>query len=154
MGAVAKALSRYRPNNSMSMSESNRIGTLAELSVQRDLLNNGFNVSVPIDDYSYDLIAEWDGEFTRIQVKNGHIKDNSLRASLDSYIRGENKEYKDDDFDILAVYHPDCDDCYYADWSEIGNTMFQVYIGDMDELMPMHLAQTNLPSEHKIDKLK
>jgi len=136
------------------MKDTNRVGTIAELSVQKELIENGYNVSIPVDDYKYDIVAEMGGEFTRIQVKNGHMKNNSLRASLDSYIRGENREYDENDFDFLAVYNPKSDKCYYTDWSEVGTTMFQLYMGDVDDLMPMHLAQTNLPSDHTIESLK
>lgn len=48
-----------------------QVGLITEYKCQLYLIENGFNVLLPIGNYQkYDLVIEKDGKFTRIQVKH------------------------------------------------------------------------------------
>lgn len=80
-------------------------GVVAEMQVASKLIEDGYTVSEPINDGKYDLVAEKGGEFTRIQVKNGRMKNGSVRATLCEYSRGDTYVYGKDDIDAFGIYN-------------------------------------------------
>ena len=78
-----------------------RIGTLGELAVIKDVLNQGFNCYVPAcDDAQVDLIVETDYHFKKIQVKT--IRRLKTRSSIEVRMK---KHMNTKRVDILAIYY-------------------------------------------------
>ena len=68
------------------------------------LVEKGYVVLTPINSNScYDIVAEKDGKFTRIQVKYLTSKNGRLRVELDRPKR-KTKTYMDRDVDAMGVY--------------------------------------------------
>lgn len=74
------------------------------------------NISMPISGHiAYDLVAEIDNEFYKVQAKSRAKKDGCiyLRLGNTSVHRREFYKYKIDDFDILAIYCQEIDEVYW-----------------------------------------
>lgn len=53
-----------------------QIGLITEMQCQLFLVENGFNVLIPIGNHQkYDLVIEKNGKFTKIQVKHASLQD-------------------------------------------------------------------------------
>jgi len=104
--------------------DTNRVGDLAESKVQTDLIENGYNVSIPLHDVEYDLIAEESGKFYRIQVKVATERNDrdSAQAQLKRSSRdtgnGDQRLYSENAFDVLAVWAKPYDGVAYTAWDE------------------------------------
>ena len=92
-------------------------GAIGEHKVVADLICQGYRVSKPLmESMPYDLIVSKKNYFYTVQVKyvsrvKNHIETTPRR------IRGRNgKKEKNIEFDILAIYCPETNDCYYI-WS-------------------------------------
>ena len=60
------------------MNETKQKGLTTELEVQLYFTKLGYNVCVPLgEDCRYDMIVDFDGILTRIQVKTSHVKKNN-----------------------------------------------------------------------------
>lgn len=70
------------------------IGAAGVALVQQQLLAQGFNVSLPVVDVGYDLISDWAGHLTRIQVKTSSVTD---RVTSNTFMlrKGYTKEHWD-----------------------------------------------------------
>lgn len=97
-----------------------RIGSIGVQKVTAKLLEQGFLVSVPVLDEGYDLITDWKGKLTRVQVKSTMgVPDSHTRNKLKFFaVRGPgygygaflkvNKQkmvYKANDCDAFIFYH-------------------------------------------------
>lgn len=86
--------------------EPKRTGSVAELAVAKKLVERGFTVSWPLNEDSYDLIAEKDGKARRIQVKSANInKGGSYRCGL-THCRTKNLSYTKSDCDFIILFAP------------------------------------------------
>jgi hypothetical protein len=101
--------------------DTNRNGEIAEQIVATNLLELGFNVSKPVLEDRYDLIADIEGDLVKVQVKRGYkdgSRDDTFRANLQRQIRratGDNRdeEYSDEDVDAFALYDQYSDSVYW-----------------------------------------
>jgi hypothetical protein len=97
-----------------------RKGDLAELRVAADLAARGCQVLFPYgEDCDYDLGADYEGRFHRVQVKysksNGEVV--VVRCRSHSLTNGkvrQTKIYTSAVVDWIAVYEPTTDRCYYV----------------------------------------
>lgn len=93
-------------------------GAIGEHRVVADLINKGYRVHKPlIDSLPYDIVVSIKGFFYRVQVKyvrmrRGNIETSPRRANTQN-VRSRNEE-----FDLLAIFCPDTDQCYYIWTSE------------------------------------
>ena len=93
-------------------------GAIGEHRVVADLINKGYRVHKPlIDSLPYDVVVSINGFFYRVQVKyvrlrKGHIETSPRRVNTKKE-KSRNKE-----FDLLAIFCPDTDQCYYIWTSE------------------------------------
>lgn len=102
----------------------NTIGNLAELKVAADLTASNYNVSIPLSDELYDIVAEKEGVFYRVQAKVATARNdrNSAQAQIKrssrDYGNSEQRLYSKDAFDILAVWAKPYDSVAYKVWDE------------------------------------
>ena len=104
-----------------------RKGDLAELKVAADLLDRGCHLSFPYgEDCDYDLVADFDGVFHRVQVKytesDGKVV--GVRCMSHSLTNGkirQTKHYTAEIIDWIAVYDRTTDRCYYFPARELGS---------------------------------
>ena len=101
-------------------------GDLAELKVGADLIDRGCRLSIPFgEDSDYDLIADYEGRFHRVQVKyarsDGQIV--VIRCRSHSLTMGRvraTKHYTPSMIDWIAAYDPTTECCYYCPSWELG----------------------------------
>ncbi len=88
---------------------------MAELAVAGKLIKLGYTVSWPLNEDSYDLIAERDGKLSRIQVKSATLKPKrgSYMCCL-SYGRVKMLKYTAKECDFIVMYAP-----YRSDFPDI-----------------------------------
>lgn len=104
-----------------------RKGDLAELKVAADLVDRGCHLSFPYgEDCDYDLIADRNGVFHRVQVKYTESDGRMVlvRCRSHSLTKGKvrhTKHYTAETVDWIAVYDRTTDRCYYLPSSELGS---------------------------------
>jgi hypothetical protein len=82
-----------------------------------DLIGRGFEVLLPVNSTSpFDLAIYRDGQFVRVQVKyiaaiRGVL---TVAISRKSIWQGRVKKRSNDEADIVCVFNPDTDKCYYV----------------------------------------
>lgn len=98
-------------------------GAIGEHRVVADLINKGYRVHKPlIDSLPYDIVVSIKGFFYRVQVKyvrlrRGHIETSPRRANT------QNVKSRNEEFDLLAIFCPDTDQCYYIWTSEFDTSI-------------------------------
>ena len=99
------------------------IGELGESSVLAALIKAGYRVSLPFGDHDrYDLVAELDGQFQRLQVKVGRLKQGGIVfRTVSSTGKGASKIVLNylDNADSFAVYCPELDSTYLVPVHEV-----------------------------------
>ena len=101
-------------------------GELAEISIAKQFLKNGYNVSFPYgDNQRYDLIIEISNILYKVQCKTGKLKDgvlvfNCSNSTVNEVIEGQPKGHYRGQIDYFAVYSPELDKCYLLPVSEVG----------------------------------
>jgi hypothetical protein len=135
--------------------EDNKKGDLAEIKVQSDLVAKDMRVSIPVHEIEYDIVAEEDGNFYRIQVKTGtyrsdrdSIECNILRSGRD-YGSGEQRKYSSDSFDILAMWCQPIDTVCYVEWNE-PRTSYSVR-ENLDDVANRGHHRVNLVEDQTLD---
>lgn len=81
------------------------IGGIGELRAMTKLTELGFTVSQPIiDTQPYDLIADWNGRLTRLQVKTTITKSEGRRYKLEAVNGSARTAYADGTIDYIIGY--------------------------------------------------
>lgn len=90
-------------------------GDLGVIKVQAKLIEMEHQIFVPISSASpYDLIVLIGNEFKKVQVKYVTSKNNCITISTRRAIRNGNAKYcTNTDIDILAIYCPCTNECYF-----------------------------------------
>ncbi|MBI4253344.1 hypothetical protein HY623_04195 [Candidatus Uhrbacteria bacterium] len=102
-------------------------GTLAELKVASHLIADGWRVLFPLGENNrYDLVAEKDGCFVRIQVKYVTPKNNGLDINCSSSNNWSILQYKPEEIDYLAIHDPVNDSIYFIPVAEINKYKFKL----------------------------
>ena len=89
-----------------------------------DLTSSGYNISIPLGDELYDLVAEKNGVFYRVQVKTASKRNDrdsavaQIKRSSRDVGNGDQRLYDANSFDILAVWAKPYDDVAYKAWDE------------------------------------
>src|SRR3989338_10767362 len=79
-------------------------GDIGELMVATELLRAGWHISFPYgENLKYDILAEKEGVFKRVQVKAVTPRNGVLRVNCRSSNNWSVLHYKPEDFEILAV---------------------------------------------------
>jgi len=89
-----------------------QIGQVTELKCQAYLIENGYNVLLPIGNYlPYDLVIEKDNKFLRIQCKHATELDTGFKVYTKKEIRKDGKvskiTYKENDCDYFMTEFKD-----------------------------------------------
>lgn len=99
-------------------------GTIAELAVAQRLIEDGWRVSQPIgENHRYDLVAEHDGKFVRIQVKYVTPKNGALNVNCRSSNNWSVLHYSADEIDIIAAYDAASRRIYFVPVSQINHSL-------------------------------
>ena len=94
------------------------LGDLAELEVLTALTKAGYRTSVPFGSYRYDLVAEVDGKFQRVQVKLGRVVGGKIKFRTVASTAGTHENYLND-ADSFGVYCPELDEVYLVPVSDV-----------------------------------
>lgn len=88
--------------------------------IMADMVKKGYNIFVSTSEYlPFDFIAYKDGKCIRVEAKYSTAKDGAIRVDLTSgganaagtYFKNTDKSQ----IDLVAVYCPSADKCYYVD---------------------------------------
>lgn len=95
-------------------------GDLGVAKVFADLVSKGAVVLFPATEHApFDLVAYLDGKFRRVQVKYRAAKKGVVKLQLLNTWSDRNGCHKrpldSDSIDVLAIYCPQTDACYYVD---------------------------------------
>lgn len=107
------------------MRNTKEVGDTAVAGVLASLLKKGNVILLPFgDSQRYDLVIENNGEFFRIQCKNGRVRNGCIRfntSSTEWYGGHRRKNYKGQ-VDYFGIYCPELDKTYLVPVEHIGET--------------------------------
>lgn len=103
-------------------------GDLGTAKAHADLVGHGFMVLFPATEHAeFDLVAYRDGVFHRIQVKYRSSRLGSLTVAFRSAWADRNgthmKATEKSEIDVLCIYCPETDCCYYLRPDEHGKSV-------------------------------
>ena len=102
-------------------------GNIGELMVLADLTRNGIPAFKPVDNNSpFDILIYHNSAYKRVQVKYRNVKNGSITAELVRCTINQGKKSKierNNETDILAIYCPDTNECYYINSQDVGKTI-------------------------------
>ena len=109
------------PDQRFFIMSTNTLGKYAESLALHELTKRGFNVSIPFGEYRYDLIAEKNGFFKRIQIKyvGSLTKRSTISVILHSISRRGRLKYNADEIDYVAVYCKPTENFYIIPYSDV-----------------------------------
>jgi hypothetical protein len=98
-------------------------GEIAEARVLSTLVSLGKRVLIPWgDSLRYDLVIDEDGQFIRVQVKSGRVRNGTMEFDTAStnYVKGswERQSYHGQ-IDLFAVFCPELDSVYFILVSDV-----------------------------------
>ncbi len=97
-----------------------RKGTIAELSVASRLSELGWNVLLPLgENCRYDLVAEKNGRFIRVQVKYVTPKNGVLYVNCCSSNNWSVLHYTSEEIDVIAAYDANDGAAYFVPVNQI-----------------------------------
>ena len=89
-------------------------GAIGEHRVVADLISKGYRVHKPLSEsLPYDLVVSIKGFFFKIQVKYVTLRRGYVETSPRS-IKSRKNRTVNIDFDLLAIFCPDTQECYYV----------------------------------------
>lgn len=101
------------------MNETHRKGSIGELEIAADLLEKGLAVLRPLlQSARYDLVGEFEGRFYKVQCKYRRVRNGVIEVPFATGNESKWTPYNVGDFDVMAVYCPDTDRCYYLNASD------------------------------------
>lgn len=110
-------------------------GTVSELVAASHFVQNGYKVSIPVENFGeYDLIIDKD-QLQRVQIKTiywDNSKNRYLISCVTSHIRGKgrrtNKKYTNNAFDLLCGVHLESGNIYLIPYERVdGRRSITVY---------------------------
>ena len=97
-------------------------GDIAEAFITFTLKQHGFNVLLPWgEDVRYDLVAEKNGVFKRIQVKYVTPKNSVLEVAMRSSNNHSVKPYSEKEVDVVAAFCPKQEKAYFIPVNKTSN---------------------------------
>ena len=121
-------------------------GDLGVLKAQVDLHQQGWMILLPNTEHApFDLVGYKEGRFVRVQVKYRSLKDDAIYVSFRSTWNDRHgthtKPMDKDQVDIVCVYCPETDSCYYVNPLELkGSVRLRVGISKNNQQIGVHPA--------------
>ena len=104
-------------------------GEIAELSVAKNLIQDGYKVSFPyVENNRYDLVAEKENKFIRVQVKYATPKEGVLEINCRSSNNWSVLHYSSRDIDLIAAYNPHTEKVYFIPVDQINHSLIRLRI--------------------------
>lgn len=104
-------------------------GYIAEAYVTARLMEDGWKILRPVEESSrYDLVAEKNGKFLRVQVKYVTPKGGVLSVNCRSSNNWSVLHYSSKDIDVIAVLDSKSKLIYYIPVAEINYSLFKIRI--------------------------
>ena len=102
-------------------------GYIAEMIVASRLMEDGWHILFPVgENIRYDLVAEKEGKFLRVQVKYATPKGGVLNVNCRSSNNWSVLHYSEKEIDLIAVYNANDREIYYIPVSEINHSLFKL----------------------------
>ena len=128
-------------------------GDLGVLKAQLDLYEKGYLILTPHTEHSpFDIVGYKDGKFLRIQVKYRTAKNDKIEVPFRTCWADKNgthtQDYDKNEIDVMCVYCPDTDKCYYVNPQECNKTFnLRLSSPKNNQKNGIHLAEnyTELP---------
>ena len=128
-------------------------GDLGVLKAQLDLYEKGYLILTPHTEHApFDLVGYKDGKFLRIQVKYRTAKNDKIEVPFRTCWADKNgthtQDYDKNEIDVMCVYCPDTDKCYYVNPQECNKTFnLRLSTPKINQKNGIHLAEkyTELP---------
>ena len=122
-------VTQLKENKSMRYHHTKNKGDLGVLKAQLDLYEKGYLILTPNTEHAaFDLVAYKDGVFKRVQVKYRAANDDVIpirfRTSWADKNGTHTKEYDKNELDLMCIYCPDTDKCYYIDPLKCGKNFY------------------------------
>jgi hypothetical protein len=94
-------------------------GDLGQAKITCDLIDQGYEILVPYSATSpFDLVVYKDGQFTKVQVKYRGVYRGAIYVPCSRTVQTWNgvkrRGYLAHEVDVVAIYCPDTDKCYYV----------------------------------------
>jgi len=109
-------------------------GTVAELQARIAYIKSGYAVlTSERDDQKYDFVAEKDGNFRRVHVKNGRYdaEQGSIDVHVCVYTHKGAYVYTDEDIEEFAIYCKSTDEVYIIDVNEAPDQNMRLRVDDV-----------------------
>jgi len=122
-------------------------GDLGVLKAQLDLYEKGYLILTPHTEHSpFDIVGYKDGKFLRIQVKYRTAKNDKIEVPFRTCWTDKNgthtQDYDKNEIDVMCVYCPDTDKCYYVNPQECNKTFnLRLSIPKNNQKNGIHLAE-------------
>lgn len=102
-------------------------GDLGVLKAQLDLYEKGYLILTPQTEHSpFDLVVYKDGIFKRVQVKYRAVKNGKIEIPFRTCWADKNgthtQDYDKTEIDLMCIYCPDTDKCYYVNPQDCNKT--------------------------------
>ncbi|MEM6631868.1 MAG: group I intron-associated PD-(D/E)XK endonuclease [Bacteroidota bacterium] len=124
------------------------LGDLGVLKAQVDLYEKGFWVSIPLTEHApFDLIITRSGNSRTVQVKTRNVNSRgsleiSFRQSYSTKNGVKTTSWNKKEIDLVCVYCPDTDCCYYFNPNQFNNTLtLRVEIPKNNQKQRIHFAE-------------
>lgn len=102
-------------------------GDVGQLIVAKELLTKGWHISFPYgENLKYDLVAEKEGIFKRVQVKAVTPKNGVLHVNCRSSNNWSVVPYSSKDFELLAAVDMNTDKVYFISSHRMHKNLFNV----------------------------
>jgi Holliday junction resolvase-like predicted endonuclease len=102
-------------------------GSIAEMMVASRLMEKGWKILFPFGENSrYDLVAEKEGKFVRVQVKYVTPKNGALDVGCKSSNNWTVDKYTADQIDFIAVYNSENKDVYFVPSSKFNSSSIKL----------------------------
>jgi len=125
-------------------------GDLGVLKAQLDLYEKGYLILTPHTEHSpFDLVGYKNGKFLRIQVKYRTAKNGKIEVPFRTSWADKNgshtQDYDKNEIDVMCVYCPDTDKCYYVNPQECNKTFnLRLSKPKNNQINGIHLAEDYL----------
>ncbi len=119
-------------------------GTVAEMYVAAHLIENGWRVAFPIgENQQYDLIAEKEGRFVRIQVKYADPRKGALIVNCRSSNNWSVLHYTKKEIDVIAAFNPQNKQIYFIPVKKINHSALNLRVDPLrnNQKLNIHLAE-------------